>query len=184
MHDTHQSNGVGCTSCHSIHAQQDAVLEPATQSQVCVSCHNDIRHDLHKISRHPMENAGVTCTSCHAAHGSLQEKMIKRMTVNQTCYQCHADKRGPFLWEHAPVRENCLDCHAAHGSNQKGILKTRSPFLCQQCHSMAVHPSLSLNPNGLQTGAMNNRFLLLKGCVNCHSAVHGSNHPSGVKLQR
>ena len=28
------------------------------------------------------------------------------------------------------------------------------------------------------------RFLLGSSCLNCHSQVHGSNHPSGVKLMR
>ena len=27
-------------------------------------------------------------------------------------------------------------------------------------------------------------FLLAGGCTNCHSQVHGSNHPSGAKLMR
>jgi hypothetical protein len=26
--------------------------------------------------------------------------------------------------------------------------------------------------------------LLAKSCLNCHSQVHGSNHPSGVKFMR
>jgi hypothetical protein len=27
-------------------------------------------------------------------------------------------------------------------------------------------------------------FLVAGGCTNCHSQVHGSNHPSGEKLMR
>ena len=33
--------------------------------------------------------------------------MLKEASVNDNCYKCHAEKRGPFLWEHPPVRENC-----------------------------------------------------------------------------
>jgi hypothetical protein len=28
------------------------------------------------------------------------------------------------------------------------------------------------------------QFAVIKGCLNCHFQVHGSNHPSGVKLMR
>jgi predicted CXXCH cytochrome family protein len=49
-------------------------------------------------------------------------------TVNDTCYQCHAEKRGPFLWEHAPVREDCTNCHSPHGSTQPSLLKARTPW--------------------------------------------------------
>jgi hypothetical protein len=33
---------------------------------------------------------------------------------------------------------------------------------------------------------LNNRSnrMLSRGCVNCHSAIHGSNHPAGVTLLR
>ena len=33
--------------------------------------------------------------------------VLARTTVNDTCYDCHAEKRGPYLWEHAPVSEDC-----------------------------------------------------------------------------
>jgi len=29
-----------------------------------------------------------------------------------------------------------------------------------------------------------NRFMLGRACLNCHSQVHGSNHPSGATLHR
>ena len=32
--------------------------------------------------------------------------------------------------------------------------------------------------------AASSRFVTAKGCLNCHSQVHGTNHPSGVSLTR
>ena len=54
-----------------------------------------------------------------------------RNSVNETCYTCHAEKRGPFLFEHAPVRENCLNCHDPHGSSER--------ILAEDVAAAAVH---------------------------------------------
>jgi DmsE family decaheme c-type cytochrome len=99
--------------------------------------------------------------------------------VNQTCFTCHADKRGPLLWEHAPVAEDCTLCHSSHGSVRTALLNKTPPLLCQQCHSVAGHPSVARTAGG---GA--SIFLLAGSCTNCHSQVHGSNHPAGSKLMR
>ena len=111
------------------------------------------------------------------------ELQLVRQTVNDTCFQCHAEKRGPYLWEHAPVAEDCTTCHNPHGSNQPGMLAQRAPFLCQSCHSQSGHPSIAYDADGLATG-MPSQYLLAESCLNCHSQVHGSNHPSGSKLMR
>jgi hypothetical protein len=63
------------------------------------------------------------------------------------------------------------------------LLTARTPFLCQQCHSAAFHPSLPTGGVGLP-GAAPNQNLLGKNCLNCHSQVHGSNHPSGGRMTR
>jgi len=111
--------------------------------------------------------------------------MLVKPTVNQTCYTCHAEKRGPFLWEHAPVAEDCTLCHFPHGSSRPVLLSKSPPLLCQQCHTVAGHPSVAYTSNSLPgRGGGGGAFLLAGGCVNCHSQVHGSNHPSGVKLMR
>ena len=182
--DAHPRNDVNCVDCHTIHARKDPVLTREGELRVCGACHSDVRGQMLKVSTHPMSKLDMRCSSCHAVHGSLNEGTMKRLTLNQTCYECHADRRGPFLWEHAPVREQCTHCHVPHGSNNRSMLRTRVPFLCQQCHSMAGHPSSELAPDGTSSGHTNSKFMLVKGCLNCHPAVHGSNHPSGVKLVR
>jgi hypothetical protein len=63
------------------------------------------------------------------------------------------------------------------------MLTQRAPLLCQQCHSQAGHPSLPATSNSLP-GRSPSTYLLGSSCLNCHSQVHGSNHPSGSKLSR
>jgi len=125
----------------------------------------------------PVREGKVVCTDCHNPHGSYAETLLKKATVNETCFQCHADKRGPFLWEHAPVTESCLNCHDPHGSFNANMLKVSRPRLCQRCHNAATrHPANPRNP--MQMQAINS------GCVNCHSQIHGSNSPGGERFLR
>src|SRR5450759_6032237 len=75
-------------------------------------------------------------------------------TVNETCYTCHAEKRGPFLFAHQPAVEDCTNCHTPHGSNITPLLKSRPPFMCQECHdgSHASGTPVGSNAAGYQGG--------------------------------
>lgn len=179
----HQFADVPCASCHQVHALEDRVLSKETQREVCFSCHTTQRAQIHRLSSHPIDEGKMACTDCHNPHGSFGPKLLVKGTVNETCYQCHAEKRGPFLWEHPPVREDCGNCHTPHGSTQPRLLKVRTPWLCQQCHMEAFHPSTLYSGTGVPPRGVADR-LLAKGCLNCHSQVHGSNHPSGVRFMR
>ena len=112
--------------------------------------------------------------------------MLIKPTLNQTCFSCHADKRGPLLWEHAPVAEDCSLCHSAHGSVRNALLTKSPPLLCQQCHAPADHPSVARTSQlAARAAARAVRSSWSRGgCINCHSQVHGSNHPAGAKLMR
>jgi len=181
----HDANDIACSNCHKIHAERDPVLARATQPEVCYKCHRKERADFSKPSTHPVRFGKMACADCHSAHGSNSRGTLIRPSVNQTCYTCHAEKRGPFLWEHAPVAEDCTLCHHPHGSVNQARLKKNPPLLCQQCHSAATHPAVARTPAGLPGGAGGGQAFLLAGsCLNCHSQIHGSNHPSGFKLMR
>ena len=180
----HDREGLACVSCHSIHAEHDPVLAKAEQPDVCYRCHQVVRADFAKYSAHPVQEGDMDCSSCHAPHDTLNPDLLIASTVNDTCYTCHADKRGPYLWEHAPVSEDCSLCHTPHGSVNPALLANRPPFLCQSCHSQAGHPSLALTAAGIPGRGTPNAFLAAGGCVNCHSQVHGSNDPSGSELNR
>lgn len=179
----HPSDEVACADCHTSHAATDAVRQTSTQPEVCFNCHQMQRSETRKAFAHPILEGKMDCMGCHNMHGDSAATQLARLSVNDTCQQCHAEKRGPYLWEHAPVSEDCGLCHAPHGSSHPGMLTKRAPLLCQSCHSQSGHPSVPQDADGLATGTPS-RFLLGQSCTNCHSQVHGSNHPSGSKLMR
>lgn len=179
----HAAQDLSCASCHRAHLARDPVLASETQTEVCYQCHQRQRGQVQKPYAHPVRFGRMDCSSCHAPHGSATEGSLRRLTLNETCYECHAEKRGPFAFEHQPVTEDCTLCHAPHGSNHPAMLTRRAPLLCQQCHSQAGHPSLSLTSSGLPNDSPSG-FLLGGSCLNCHAQVHGSNHPSGITQMR
>jgi DmsE family decaheme c-type cytochrome len=180
----HATNEIACASCHRSHAARDPVLKTATQPDVCATCHQIARMDAHRPYAHPIDQGKMGCTGCHSVHGSANVSLLKHKTTNDTCFECHADKRGPFVWDHAPVAEDCASCHSPHGSIHPGMLKMRGPMLCQSCHSESNHASLAPTAaTGLPPG-QRSMYVVGMNCLNCHSQVHGSNHPSGSKLMR
>jgi DmsE family decaheme c-type cytochrome len=180
----HATNEVACASCHRSHTSRDPILKVATQPDVCGTCHQVARIDQHRAYAHPIDAGKMSCTACHSVHKSANDPLLKQRSINDTCYECHADKRGPFLWEHAPVAEDCTACHAPHGSIHPGMLTLRGPMLCQSCHSQAGHPSLAPTAATGLPGGSRSQYVLGMNCLNCHSKVHGSNHPSGSTLMR
>jgi DmsE family decaheme c-type cytochrome len=106
--------------------------------------------------------------------------MMVRDTVNDTCYSCHMEKRGPFVRTHQPVQEDCAICHNPHGTTAPNLLKARQPFLCQQCHEPTSHRGNVGTLNGTSTGANT----LARGCLNCHTNIHGSNNPANISNER
>ena len=107
----HDDDTVACTSCHSMHTERDPVLATATQADVCFDCHQQQRTQSMKPYSHAVRQGKMDCTSCHSPHGETPERLLAGTTVNGTCYDCHAETRGPYLWEHAPVTEDCGNCH-------------------------------------------------------------------------
>jgi DmsE family decaheme c-type cytochrome len=182
----HSRRGVTCTTCHSVHdpMSEDSQLHAASVTEQCFECHKDIRAETWKRSHHPIREGKITCTDCHNPHGSNTDKMIIAASVNDQCWTCHTEKRGPFLWEHPPVRESCLNCHTPHGSNHFKLQKTSVPYLCQQCHSNTRHPGTLYDARSAPTGLSPSSREFARACLNCHAAIHGSNHPASPYLGR
>ncbi len=179
----HRDSGISCDNCHYVTQRKGkrGLLIKEDPKKVCFQCHREQKSKLYKISRKPLREGKQDCSGCHNPHGSFGPSLLKKATVNETCYMCHREKRGPLIWEHAPVRENCSTCHDPHGSNFLGMLKQKAPFLCQQCHMDVFHSSSLYEGNSLNSADVR---MIGKSCLNCHSLIHGSNHPSGARFQR
>lgn len=179
----HQSRDVACTSCHQIHTAHDKVRDKRTQPEVCYACHKEQRAQVNKPSHHPIPEGKMGCSDCHNGHGSTGPKLMVRDSVNATCYTCHMEKRGPFVHNHAPVSEDCSICHNPHGTTAENMLKSRPPFLCHQCHTphggaLAQLTNQSTPPATVGRSGIN--YTQGRGCVNCHTQVHGSNNPANT----
>jgi DmsE family decaheme c-type cytochrome len=186
----HALNDVACSNCHSIHGKQGlptinkfVTTSLPNQADICGTCHQQIRSATQKPSHHPIIEGKIKCSDCHNPHGALSHAMVKQETVNDQCYSCHTDKRGPFVFNHPPVEENCLTCHNPHGSSHSKLLNEHVPNLCQDCHDASRHPGTIyggaaawLTPQGTPNPTVNTRFIA-RACVNCHVQIHGSNAP-------
>ncbi len=188
----HDRNDVACNNCHTVHVIKEPMLIKESQPEKCFSCHAQQRAESFQYSHHPMREGKVVCSDCHQMHGAPGPKMVKEFSINETCYNCHAEKRGPLLWEHQPVRENCDNCHTPHGSPQARLLTERMPYLCSGCHSSSGSNSSgaffgglhSLPGQNLNNPALLNVELQYRSCLNCHTQVHGSNSPAGFAFTR
>jgi DmsE family decaheme c-type cytochrome len=175
----HEARDVACTDCHRVmtDVSERGQLQRVTMSATCATCHvEQVRRQEMSLSRMPAPEGKIDCASCHNPHGTPGERLLVAGSINETCYSCHLEKRGPFLWEHAPAVESCANCHDPHGSRNPDMLAMPMPRLCQQCHIATGHPSAPQTPAA--------RFVMGRQCANCHVAVHGSNHPSGIRLVR
>lgn len=189
---THATNKLACADCHNPmeKVSTGSLLARATINETCQNCHQQQRAEFKKRSHMPVPEGKMSCVDCHNPHGSVTKPLLKADSVNVVCYTCHAEKRGPFIWEHAPVRENCMNCHNAHGSNHDKLLSSARPSLCQQCHSPSVgHPgtfyTAAATAGAAQIGGQAaGQRVIGRSCQNCHTQVHGSNHPAGARLQR
>jgi len=191
----HLSAGLSCDNCHSGHSSLAKNLK-MPQTELCFSCHKDVKAEAGRQSHHPIKEGKISCSDCHDPHGTMSEKSLKADSINELCYKCHAEKRGPFMNEHPPVAEDCLNCHVVHGSNHNKLLSQKVPNLCQSCHQSSVSSSgghyngpwsnargLNAKYDGTNTNTFTAARAVGRSCLNCHASIHGSNGP-GIYGQR
>jgi DmsE family decaheme c-type cytochrome len=183
---SHTQNDVVCTSCHSIHkSPAPKFLLAKKQTDLCYGCHTDIRAQFSMPFKHRVNEGFMTCTDCHNPHGAsapswrmaARPRMVDQALSNEEpCLKCHSEKRGPFVYEHEPVRvDGCETCHMPHGSTNSRLLRRPVVFtLCLECHNGA---GLGRNNTGVlaQTGSHNMADPRYQNCTTCHVRVHGSN---------
>ncbi len=196
-HSTHATRGVGCNDCHSAHLTQAAEkpnsvrlqsaqakffsvpalpeenrwlassLLKKSQPELCYECHGDVRGQFALPTHHRVPEGAMKCTDCHTPHGTQNRHELNQAGW-ETCTQCHAEKRGPYVFEHAAVKvEGCTACHTPHGSVNRQLLARREErMLCLQCHSA---------PAGVNVPHSRMSFQTEGTCTRCHSVIHGSN---------
>jgi DmsE family decaheme c-type cytochrome len=166
----HAKADVSCTSCHSVHAAKtDVALLKASQPQLCFTCHSDTKPAFNMPFHHPVNEGVVECSDCHDVHGTFQPSNLRATAdQNAVCTKCHAETRGPYVYEHAAVKaEGCVGCHSPHGSQNARMLNMPSiNTLCNQCHS----PVAAHTVTGMGQGSSE-----LAPCTSCHTYIHGSN---------
>lgn len=165
----HALNDVSCISCHKLHNDSRQKVSHETMAELCYGCHPDVKAQFALFAHHPVRERKMHCFDCHDPHGSAQPKMLKGVTIKDTCGRCHGDKTGPFVYEHGDVTETCTNCHFPHGSVNRRLLSAAMPFLCIQCHNPG-HRSLLSTTTATKT-------LFANRCTDCHSSIHGSDTP-------
>ncbi|HKY32326.1 MAG TPA: DmsE family decaheme c-type cytochrome [Candidatus Polarisedimenticolia bacterium] len=185
----HEGRGLSCLTCHRIHHPSGApiakgLLLKGSEFDTCGACHLKRKASLMRSAHMPLREGSMSCSSCHNAHGTTSVALLRQDSVNENCYSCHAEKRTPVLWEHPPVRENCLNCHDPHGSLHPRMQIAKQPRMCQQCHDEARHPTQPYSDASAGPEFFPNSRMFDRGCVNCHSQIHGSSHPAGMRFLR
>jgi DmsE family decaheme c-type cytochrome len=182
----HTLNGVACTSCHSIHhSATPKYLLAKQQNEMCYTCHNQVRAQFSMPSKHRVNEGFMQCSDCHNPHGTFdatwrmgqRPRLVQQAAGSEeACMKCHIDKRGPFVFEHAPVRvEGCETCHSPHGSMNAKLLRRPVVFtVCLECHNGTASGTRN-DGVPLQTSRHNLLDPKFQKCVTCHVMVHGSN---------
>ena len=214
---THEQHDVACTDCHNPHPKTEvarvvtvshtSVNRPkrlpmsVDEPNACYKCHQKIYGLTSLPHHHPINEGKMVCSTCHDAHGQTKGN-LKQDTVNGVCFECHAEKEGPFAYEHPPATENCSHCHEPHGTVANNLLRQPATFLCLRCHpGHSIHSTEGMAPQCMRchfvhgdttnvgggpldpndpTNPMT-RQALFTDCTQCHAQVHGSDLPYGME---
>jgi DmsE family decaheme c-type cytochrome len=172
INSVHTKNDVSCISCHSPHHATEAeFLLVKAQPELCYSCHLQQKPQFDMPFHHRVNEGLIQCSDCHNPHGTVAAKQVRTSAAQDAiCYTCHADKRGPFVFEHEPIKvEGCESCHNPHGSPNPHMLKMSNVnLLCLSCHTTSF-------ANAVGAPSFHNQAAQYQACTLCHAQVHGSN---------
>ena len=169
----HSENDLSCLSCHSAHhATANEFLLTKAQPSLCYGCHQKVKPQFNMPFHHRVEEGLIKCADCHNPHGGFIGKQLRSAPArDEVCYTCHADKQGPFVFEHQPIKtEGCVACHSPHGSPNPRLIKTSNlNIICLKCHTASTFSGASGTPDFHSQAAQ------YQACTICHAAIHGSN---------
>lgn len=169
----------GCETCHgpgSKHVDAgggrgESIINPRKDPSTCFKCHLDKKLEFRLPFHHPVLEGKMSCADCHSPHGEEVRPWTatSMADVNEACFKCHKEQRGPFVWEHEALREGCTTCHKVHGSIHDKMLIVRDNNLCLRCHTQVGFPNIGRQPHA---GRLPGGTCFSAGC---HTAPHGSN---------
>ena len=120
-----RSGNMACSSCHNPHhSTADALLKRDTLTELCWSCHTDLKGPY--LFEHAP--ASEDCSLCHNSHGSIHPALLARRPP-LLCQSCHSQSGHPsvsYTSDSLPgnnpsafvIGSSCLNCHRQiHGSN-------------------------------------------------------------------
>jgi predicted CXXCH cytochrome family protein len=197
----------GCESCHgpcSTHSESGGEVKPPysfaagrpvansfgarvivdpqrSKETVCFQCHADVRGQFSLPSHHPVPEGKMSCIDCHPPHkaSAYRGGGTALLSENESCFRCHSNQRGPYVFEHEASREGCTICHTAHGSVNAKMLTVRDSNLCMKCHFQQVSGGQIL------IGGSDHTLRIQQGTcwtAGCHEAVHGSRVSSSLRF--
>ncbi len=174
---SHGRGQVTCATCHSVHRSPDGMVlrKPREVNQQCSGCHTTAWAEFRKPHAHRLPEGAMSCVDCHNPHGTINRSQVRTFASNEPgCFQCHADKRGPFTFEHAPMRfEGCQTCHQPHGStNPRMLTRHEVRFVCLECHANLGSQTTALG--SVPPAFHDLRSPRFQNCTICHQKIHGS----------
>jgi DmsE family decaheme c-type cytochrome len=180
LQSSHAKDQVACTTCHKMHSNGGAdlvVRAPAAINQQCAGCHQSVWAQFQRPNHHKLPEGAMSCVDCHNPHGSIRPAMTQSFGANEPgCLNCHGDKRGPFTFEHGPVRfEGCATCHEPHGSaNPRMLTRQDVRFVCLECHANLPTANTTGTIGVVPPSFHDLRTPQFQNCTVCHQKIHGS----------
>jgi len=109
-----------CTSCHDVHGAKKRNGDLALTQRACVKCH--ARYGQPFLFAH-QAGRREGCVVCHTPHGATNRRLLRQVTTQQNCLQCHGDFPAFHDQTSGSVFTNCIRCHTeVHGSNHSRYL--------------------------------------------------------------
>jgi predicted CXXCH cytochrome family protein len=193
---------MGCESCHgpgSLHVKAGGgrggtIINPRKSPETCFQCHLEVRAAFALPHHHPVLEGKMSCADCHSPHKGIAIKSggtraaemggtniqqnlkaggLAFLSRNETCFECHTQQRGPFVYEHEALRQGCVVCHSPHGSVNQRLLNERNATLCLKCHFQEQRTA-----GHIFIGDVDHSSFLQQGTcwsAGCHEEPHGSN---------
>jgi predicted CXXCH cytochrome family protein len=126
-----------CTACHKAHTAEHAKLLTQETPGLCLTCHEDIKHQTSAKFLHKPATEG-DCMRCHTPHASDTTHQLKA-PATKLCGECHEAvlkqaQSATNPHSAATDGEACLNCHTSHGGEHAKLMRDEPVATCLACH--------------------------------------------------